>query len=83
LTYSDMSLVFNTDLADPRVNRNIILMADSPLHLTISGHTIDVVKNEDGSVIITIRLGAFGDQTFKISANQWAQIVAYTSSAMP
>ena len=51
----------------------------APLHLTISGYPVDIVKNVDGSVSITVHAGIFGNQTMTIPAPEWAQIVAYTS----
>lgn len=50
------------------------------LQVAISGYAADVVKSADGSVAVTLHLGIFGDQALTITADQWAQILAYTGA---
>jgi hypothetical protein len=52
----------------------------APLHLTIDGYPVDITKNDDGAVSITVHAGIFGTQTITIPPAEWIQIVAYTSS---
>lgn len=51
----------------------------APLHLTVSGYPVDVLKDSDGSVSITVHAGfPIGDHTITIPSAEWAEIVAYT-----
>jgi deoxyribose-phosphate aldolase len=59
-------------------------MSDQPasLQLTVSGYPVEVLKDADGSVSITVHAGfPIGDHTITIPAAEWSEIVAYTAGA--
>ena len=67
---------------DPEIKWKIIVMFEhnrEPLHLTIEGYSVDITKNEDGTISFSVHAGIFGIQKITIPQAEWTQIVAYTS----
>jgi hypothetical protein len=56
--------------------------SSSGLHVVIDNYPVDINKDTNGNVSITVHAGIFGNQTITIPPAEWAKIVAYTSTGV-